>query len=194
MYLGLGIADPGESNRYLKALDSIGFFLLGSLCFSSFHRWGSPLRRWVFVSSFFFQALCVTATAVLVTRDIIDATTLRWPNVLSIALLSFQAAGSAVASRQLQYNELPTVVLTSVYCDLMSDPLLFTAKITEDPKRNRRAVAIVVCLCGAICGGLFAKSAVGLAGALWVSVAIKLIVSFIWYFWTPVQPEQNGEA
>ena len=173
---------------------SIGFFLLGSLCFSSFHRWGSPLRRWVFVTSFLFQGICVIATAILVTLDIIDATSLRWPNVLSIALLSFQAAGSAVASRQLQYNELPTVVLTSVYCDLMSDPLLLTAKISEDPKRNRRAVAIIVCLGGAICGGVFAKSTVGFAGALWVSVAIKLVVSVIWYVWIPVPEEQDGEA
>ncbi|KAF2230078.1 hypothetical protein EV356DRAFT_454679 [Viridothelium virens] len=194
VYLGLGIANPEESNRWLKALVSIGFFLLGSFCFSSFHRWGSPLRRWVFVSSFLFQGICVIATAILVTLDIIDAKTLRWPNVLSIGLLSFQAAGSAIASRQLQYNELPTVVLTSVYCDLAADPLLFTAKFSEDPKRNRRAIAIVVCLCGAICGGLFAKSAVGLAGALWVSVAIKLIVSVIWYLWAPVPQELNVEA
>ena len=194
MYLGLGLAKPEESNRYLKALISIGFFLLGSFSFSTFHRWGSPLRRWVFTSTFFFQGLCVIGTAILVTLDIIDKDTLRWPNVLSIALLSFQAAGSAVASRQLQYNELPTVVLTSVYCDLMSDPVLFTAKLSDDPKRNRRAVAIVVCLLGAICGGLFSKSEVGLAGALWVSVAIKLVVAATWFLWPAVPKEQNREA
>ncbi|KAI9689285.1 MAG: hypothetical protein M1820_010169 [Bogoriella megaspora] len=192
VYLGLGIAEPEASKRYLKALTSIGFFCLGAMCFGAFHRWGSPLRRWVFVSSFLFQAVCVVAAIIPVMLDIIDKESLRWPNIMSLAFLSFQAAGSAIGSRQLQYNELPTVVLTSVYCDLMSDPLLFTASLKEDPKRNRRALAIVVCLCGAICGGLFARSSAGLAGALWTSVAIKVFIAVVWLFWSPVRPVELG--
>jgi hypothetical protein len=173
---------------------SIGFFAFGALCFSTFHRTCTPLRRWVFITTFLFQAICIIIATIFVSLDIIDKTSLRWPNVLSVALLSFQAAGSAVASRQLQYNELPTVVLTSVYCDLMSDPLLFTAPITQDAKRNRRAVAVVVCLCGAICGGLFANSSVGLAGALWVSAGLKIIVAITWSLWAPANDALEDPA
>lgn len=45
-----------------------------------------------------------------------------WTQEVPIVLLSIQSAGQIVASRALGYNEIPTVVITSLLCDLMSAP------------------------------------------------------------------------
>lgn len=99
-----------------------------------------------------------------------------------IALIAFQAAGQAVTSRVLKYNSLTSVVLTSIYCDLFSDPLLLAAP-QANPERNRRAAAPVLLLIGAICGGLWAHSSIGLAGALWTAVVLKTMVVGAWSIW-----------
>jgi len=99
-----------------------------------------------------------------------------------IALIAFQAAGQAVTSRVLQYNGLTSVVLTSIYCDLFSDPSLL-AGLQANPERNRRAAAPVLLLIGAVLGGLWAHSSVGLAGALWMAVALKTLVVCAWMLW-----------
>lgn len=99
-----------------------------------------------------------------------------------IALIAFQAAGQAVTSRVLQFNGLTSVVLTSIYCDLFSDPGL-VAGFQANPERNRRAAAPVLLLLGAVLGGLWAHSSVGLAGALWTAVVLKAGVVGAWVLW-----------
>lgn len=101
----------------------------------------------------------------------------------AIAILAFQSAGQIVASRALKYNSMPTVVLTSLYCDMMSDAKLFTAPITDNADRNRRAVGAVLLFLGAVCGGFLSKSWVGFAGALWIAAFLKLCITFAWVLW-----------
>lgn len=118
---------------------------------------------------------------------------INWHDLAPLALLSFGASGQAVASRMLKYNELPTVVLTSLYCDLLSDPMLFKAGIREDPRRNRRVVAAVMLFAGAVSGGFLTKSWVGLPGALWIAAFLKGCILLAWFFWrgTPPPPDSR---
>ena len=190
VYLGLGLVEPASSDRWIKSLISIGCFCLGSLFFSSFHRILGARKRWVVLASFSTQMCCIVAAAVMVTLGSTEEPGLDWHVVVPLALLAFQSSGQAVASRVFQFNGLPSVVLTSTYCDLFSDPNLFTAGIKEDPERNRRIVAPLLLLAGACCGGLFAKSAVGLAGALWVAAGLKAGVICAWILW---KVEENDE-
>ena len=99
-----------------------------------------------------------------------------------LALIAFQAAGQAVTSRVLQYGGLTSVVLTSNYCDLFSDPKLF-AGFYSNVERNRRVAAPILCLIGAMFGGLWAHSSIGLSGALWTAVALKAAVIVAWMLW-----------
>jgi hypothetical protein len=99
-----------------------------------------------------------------------------------IALIAFQSAGQAVTSRVLAYGSMTSVVLTSIYCDLWSDPKLFAA-LSENAERNRRATAPILLLIGAIFGGLWAHSEIGLAGALWTAVVLKTVVIIAWCCW-----------
>lgn len=103
--------------------------------------------------------------------------------LLPLALLAFQFGGQIVTSRILGFNEVPTNVLTSVYCDLLSDPRLL-APLAANPKRNRRFAAAVLLVAGGVAGGWLQRSSAGMAAALWVAAAIKVFIAFAWLAWS----------
>jgi uncharacterized membrane protein YoaK (UPF0700 family) len=183
VYLGLGLVEPASSDRWIRSLISIGSFCLGSFCFAAFHRNLGARKRWVVVTSFATQMCLIIAAAIMVTLGSTKGPGTHWHVVVPIALLAFQSSGQTVASRVMQYSGLPSVVLTSTYCDLLSDPKLFTAGLTDNPERNRRIVAPMLLLAGACSGGLFAKSPVGLAGAVWTAAGLKACIVCSWMVW-----------
>jgi uncharacterized membrane protein YoaK (UPF0700 family) len=188
VYVGLGIVDPTSNTRWVKSLTSITFFCFGSFCFSRFHRYFSPQRRWVLVASYSVQLLFVLASALIVTFTSTKDAGLNWHVLVPIASVAFQSSGQAVTSRVLKFGGLTSVVLTSNYCDLFSDQDLFSAKNIE---RNRRTAAPILLLLGAIWGGLWAHSDVGLAGALWTAVVLKSLVVVVWFLW-PAERTDDG--
>lgn len=191
VYLGLGLVAPTEGTRWIRSGTSIAFFCLGSFFFSRFHRFFSPRRRWVLLASFLAQLILVTAAAIIVHVDTEEGGDLRWEVLVPLALVAFQSSGQAVTSRALQYNSLTSVVLTSIYCDLFSDPLIM-AGLTQNDERNRRAAAPVLLLIGAVIGGLWAHSSVGLPGALWTAATLKIIIIFSWCFWR-AEPDLDND-
>lgn len=127
-------------------------------------------------------ALIVTFTPPPATSD-----TVSWNVLLPLALVAFQSCGQAVASRALKYNALTSVVLTSIYCDLFSDQNLFAARNVE---RNQRAAAPTLLLLGAVAGGLFSHSSIGIMGALWLAAFIKGLMVVTWFFWPAEDDEE----
>lgn len=103
-----------------------------------------------------------------------------WDQEVPIFLLSLQSAGQIVASRALGFNEIPTVVITSLLCDMMSDPKLF---VLRNVKRDRRMIAFVLTLVGAIIGGWVTKVTKAISPILWVSAGIKGLLVLVWAFW-----------
>ncbi len=185
IYVGLGLAAPLESNRWQRSGTSIICFCLGSFFFARYHRYFGGRKRWVLVSSYFLQLLLIIAAALIVTFGPQTGTSgpvTVWI-ALPIAMVAFQSAGQAVTSRVLQYGSLTGVVLTSIYCDLFMDANLFSPP-TANVERNRRAAAPVLCVIGAIFGGLWAHSETGLAGALWTAVVLKSFIVVAWCFWS----------
>lgn len=184
VYLGLGIVAPSESIRWIKALTSITSFCVGSFFFARFHRFLGGRKRWVLVSSYALQLLLIVAAALVVTYghdESDDKERLHWQVLVPLGAVAFQSSGQAVTSRVLQYSGLTSVVLTSNYCDLFSDPNLLSLKNVE---RNRRIAAPVLLLVGAMFGGLWAHSSIGLAGALWTAAVLKAAVVIAWMVWS----------
>jgi hypothetical protein len=138
--------------------------------------------------SFFIQASMIMITAALVQAGVVSSamesnlvqTTTKWDSEVPIVLLSFQSAGQIVASRALGYNEIPTVVITSLLCDLMSDPKLF---LLRNEKRDRRLAAFILTLVGAIVGGWVTKATQQISPVLWLAAGIKFLVALCWGFW-----------
>jgi uncharacterized membrane protein YoaK (UPF0700 family) len=100
--------------------------------------------------------------------------------LLPVGLLAFQGGGQFVASRLLGFSEIPTVVLTSVYCDLGMDERLLGR---DNDKRDHRVGAVVMIALGAIAGGWISRSQAGMATAMWVAAALKLAIAVAWVFW-----------
>lgn len=155
------------------------------------------------MSSFLLQTVLMIVTTALISSGVVskektarpgndgDRGTFEWIELCPIALLAFQSAGQVVASRVLKYNAMPTVVLTSLYCDLMSDPHLLTAGLFEDPDRNRRFISAVMLFVGATVGGALTKSSVGFDGALWIATAVKGLMVLAWLLWREKRPQKE---
>jgi hypothetical protein len=141
--------------------------------FSRFHRLLTPLRRSTLVASFLLQAIFIFITA-LIQADVINGTLatippdIDWRQALPIALLSFQSTGQIVASRALSLSEVPSVVITSVLCDLVSDPQLLVG-LPSNAKRNRRILAFFGILAGAVAGGWLTSRTGKIQGSLWIA-------------------------
>ena len=131
--------------------------------------------------------LCIAAATILTIGPKASKDDITWNVLVPIALIAFQSCGQAVTSRALKYNALTSVVLTSIYCDLFSDPDIFALRNVE---RNRRGGAPLLLLLGVMMGGLFAHSSVGIAGALWMAAVLKLFAVIAWFFW-PAEPEED---
>ncbi|KAG6021625.1 hypothetical protein E4U41_002434 [Claviceps citrina] len=192
IFVALGTS--GYNNKpygWARSLCSIAVFILGSFAFSRVSLWLGGRRRGIIMLSFSLQFLMVTLAAAIIQGHIIDGSypskrpigSVDFKELIIIALLSFQAAGQIVTSRTLKVGEIPTVVVTSMLCDLMSDPALFV--LGKNDKRNRRFMAFVLTLLGAICGGWISKTAGAVGPSLWTVTGIKLGIACCWYFWKP---------
>ncbi|KAG4030697.1 hypothetical protein MFRU_011g01540 [Monilinia fructicola] len=188
IFVALGAS--GQNNRpfgWARSLVSIGFFCIGSFTFSRCHRFFGPLQRSTLIASFLLQSCCILIAAALVQGGAIEGTVPAglenyWNQIAPIALLSFQSSGQIVSSRVLGVGEVPTIVITSLLCDLLSDPLLFSPA-TQNSKRNRRAIAFVLTLVGAIVGGWVSKITRSVSPMLWVAGGCKVVLTLGWGFW-----------
>lgn len=186
--MGLGASNQNpRPYGWARSLTSIGCFVIGCFLFARLNRIIGARRRGSLMLSFFIQASIIVITAALVQGGAVSSalddssqSITRWDQEVPIVLLSLQSAGQIVASRALGFNEIPTVVITSLLCDLMSDPRLF---LLRNEKRDRRVMAFVFTLIGAIIGGWVTKATGDIAPILWLSAGIKFIVAFAWGLW-----------
>lgn len=194
IFVGLG-ASGQEARAYgwVGSLTAIGCFVVGSFLFARLHRILGARGRGSLMMSFAIQAGLIILTAGLVQGQVVSSILTKggnegegralWNEEVPIVLLSLQSAGQIVASRTLGFNEIPTVVITSLLCDLMSDPKLF---LLRNEKRDRRVIAFVLTLVGAIIGGWITKATQQIGPVLWLSAGIKVILAGVWGFWTTV--------
>ncbi|OGE46619.1 hypothetical protein PENARI_c163G04059 [Penicillium arizonense] len=162
VFLALGPSGQPAYPAYLwaKSLIALSVFIASNVFFIRLHRILSPRRRSTMIVSFTIQTLALLVTAILIQLGIISPkpedprAPIEWMQVLPISLLSFQAGGQICASRILALDEIPTVVLTTLLCDLLVDPKL-TAKFNL--KRNRRIGAFLALFLGAMTAGGLSK-------------------------------------
>lgn len=193
IFLALGASNQNNKPYdWARSLCSIGCFATGAFFFSRLHkRLGpKPTQRGILAASFLIQSLCICVAAALVQTGFVSsqnhngAGDTDWTEMAPIAFLSFQAAGQIVASRVLGVNELPTVVITSLMCDLMSDPKLFSRPIlTGNRKRANRIGGFVLTLLGSIIGGWMLKGTGMVTPVLWLVFAIKFVICLGWILW-----------
>ncbi|KAI1436167.1 DUF1275 domain protein [Xylaria sp. CBS 124048] len=189
----IALGTTGQHTRpfgWTRSLTSIGSFVIGCVAFSRFHALiGRGRQRLTVFTSFLVQTILVVLSVGMIQGGLIDG---RYPSrrdpsdvdftvLAPIALLSFQAAGQIVNSRGLGVSEVPTVVITTLLCDLVSDPNIL-APFSQNAKRNRRAVAFVLTLLGAIVGGCISKTTGFVQNSLWLVAGLKFGITLFWLF------------
>jgi len=209
VFLALGAAGlpAHETFLWLRSLVSIVSFAFGCFCFSNTRRF-HPKRKSTLAFSFLVQSAAIFLAAALAQAKVVsdfaqksvpgfgqgDPEGLTGSQIvlLPVALLAWQFGGQISSSRMLGFGEVPTCVLTSVYCDLLSDPKIL-APLKDNAKRNRRFMAIILLLVGGICGGWLQRSPGGMTAVLWIAGFIKLMLAISWTLWRSKETEAKGE-
>ncbi|KAI3395884.1 hypothetical protein diail_669 [Diaporthe ilicicola] len=200
IFLALGTANLpfGAETLWLRALVSIVCFWAGCWFFSQSRRVKAKAKS-TLAGSFLIQSLFILIAAAVSQSGAVPAFGMHnlgtaaaherlaqyeteSMTLLPLALLAFQFGGQIVTSRVLGFNEVPTNVLTSLYCDLFSDPLIL-APVGKNVKRNRRVVAVLLMVAGGILGAWLQKSKAGMPAALWIGGAIKMAIAVSWVGW-----------
>lgn len=133
----------------------------------------------------------------------------RFLDLLGIALLALESAGQVCLSRVLLLNELPTIVLSTLYHDLLAESLSImrcwkesSARweyLVTQKKQIRRLACILALFAGAVVGGRVFRSRDRLGAAPWLAAGIKIVISVAWCLWrrkpvteTVVEEEKPG--
>ena len=136
----------------------------------------------IFVAAAIIEAGVVDGALNYVSTDI------TWRDEIPIALLSFQAAGQIISSRALNLSDIPSVVITSMLCDISSDPNII-APLGSNVNRNRKVLAFFAILVGAIIGGYIGKATGRVQVNLWIAGSLKMLITFAWVLWPEKSPE-----
>jgi len=191
VFVGLGASHQplNKPLGWLSSLLSIGCFMLGVATIAFCSRHAGATKRATIVVSFFMQATLIVIAAALVEAKTIPIATpeeqesgrtkFHYISLLPLAFLAFQAGGQIVVSRSFGHNHIPSIVLTSLYSDLVADPLFWQP---VNIKRNERIASAVLVLTGAITGGWIMRE-VNMAAVLWFAAAIKYAIVLGFVFW-----------
>ncbi|KAL8871902.1 MAG: hypothetical protein Q9174_002371 [Haloplaca sp. 1 TL-2023] len=167
-----------DSFKWARSAVSILSLMLGSLIAGRLYNAVGATRRLTLILSFFIQSLCIIVAALLVYTDAVPETIKTDKLVLiAIPFLAAQSGAQIATAKALDFSELPTTVLTSVYNDLASDGNLFA---WDNPKRDRRAASVALMLLGGISGAWLSKTSGSLTNVLWLGAAIKILLGLSW--------------
>lgn len=162
-------------------------------------RWGDNIgshrRIWLTLGSW-ISALFTMAAAVVIWKSgsagiADDRGDPAWTDTLSFVTIAFMSAGlgvQGIQGKRLNTQFTTTIVLTTVWVELMTDPKLFNLRqkvITRDHK---------LIAAGALFLGAFISRAIlfklGPAGTLGVGCGFRILIALSWLF-IPAKPEKN---
>jgi hypothetical protein len=72
-----------------------------------------------------------------------------------------------------------TIVLTTVWCELMADPKLFAARRVAS--RDRKILAVSSVFVGGFCSRAILQS-IGSPASLGIGAGLRVLVAFSWFF------------
>ncbi|KZP11461.1 hypothetical protein FIBSPDRAFT_922152 [Athelia psychrophila] len=183
--------EPGQRDYSFHNADQLA--LTSILCFAfgaSFGRIGDKIgcktRLWLMLGTF-LQSLFTMVAAVTIWRggeaSISDSRgDAVWTNALSyvcVAFLSMSLGLQGIMGKRVNTQFTTTIVLTTTWCELMTEPSLF--KRGFYPARDHKILAIVVLFIGGFTGRCLVDQ-IGSAGTLGVGCGIRFLIALSWYF------------
>ncbi|KAI6142726.1 hypothetical protein BKA82DRAFT_4190120 [Pisolithus tinctorius] len=170
-----------------RALCSLLSFLFGAFIGRFGDRIGSQTRLWVTLGTF-IQTVFTMAAAIAIRKSgqlsLLDSSTdPAWSNVLSFVCIVFMSASmglQGIMGKRLNTQFTTTVVLTSTWCELVTEPQLFHFRRLVKA-RDHKVIAILFLFIGGFTGRVVLDK-IGSAGALGVGAGIRFFVTLSWLF------------
>ncbi|KAA1473103.1 hypothetical protein DENSPDRAFT_222914 [Dentipellis sp. KUC8613] len=170
-----------------QALTSVLTFIFGASIGRLGDRMGARTRAWLALGTF-IQALFTMAAAICLWKSGQGSVAgFRgdpvWTNASTFACLGFMSASlglQGIMGKRVNTQFATTIVLTTVWCELMADPKLFNLRQSVI-SRDHKLIAI-----GALfLGGFVSRAilqAIGSSGALGIGVGMRMIIMVAWFF------------
>ncbi|KAF9652301.1 hypothetical protein BDM02DRAFT_3109291 [Thelephora ganbajun] len=170
-----------------QALCSLLSFLGGSFVGRLGDRMGSNTRMWLFTGTM-IQAFFTMAAAVAISQSgqgsvAPNRSSPAWTNAITFVCLGFMSASmglQGIMGKRINSQFATTVVLTSVWCELVADPKLLNLR-KGIISRDYKILAIFALFLGAFLGRAILAE-IGSAGALGVATGIRVLLAFGWLF------------
>ncbi|KAF8579645.1 hypothetical protein K439DRAFT_1637732 [Ramaria rubella] len=175
---------PGPSFRLVdrQSLTSILTFLGGAFVGRIGDRMGSRTRAWLFLGTI-IQALFTMAAAILLWKGGQTSFGSRgptWTNAEGYAALAFASASmglQGIMGKRVNTQFATTIVLTTVWCELMADPLLFRARFIKT--RDLKVIAVAALFLGGFVGRALLDK-IGSAGTFGIGTGFRVLIALMW--------------
>ncbi|KAJ7735100.1 hypothetical protein DFH07DRAFT_114569 [Mycena maculata] len=167
-----------------QALTSLLSFNAGAFFGRIGDRVGPHKRIWLVVATF-VQVLLTMAAALTVWQSGQGSIAAirgnpSWTNTLTFAGLAFMSASlgvQGIVGKRLNTQFTTTIVLTTVWVELVNDPRLFARQRVKT--RDHKLIAASALFFGALVArALLAK--IGAAGALGIGAGVRVLITFAW--------------
>jgi len=180
---------PGNTNFEFQivdrqALTSVITFILGASLGRIGDHLGSKSRLWLF-SGTLIQCLFTMAGALAVWKSGQPSISSgrgdpNWTNTLGFVGLGFISASiglQGIMGKRINSQFATTVVLTTIWCELMADPKFFLPK--HVPSRDHKMISIF----SLFLGGFVSRACIDKVGSAWtigIGAFIRLLIAFSW--------------
>ncbi|THV03528.1 hypothetical protein K435DRAFT_827097 [Dendrothele bispora CBS 962.96] len=169
-----------------QALVSLLTFNLGAFLGRIGDRMGPHTRIWLVLGTF-IQTLFTMAAAVTIWQSgslsiADDRGDPSWSNALSYVCLAFMSASlgcQGILGKRLNTQFTTTIVLTTVWVELVTDPKLFYHERVKT--RDHKLIAAFFLFLGAFASRAILAT-VGASGALGVGTGVRLLITLSWLF------------
>ena len=117
-----------------------------------------------------------------------------WTNAQSFVALGFASASiglQGIMGKRVNTQFATTVVLTTVWCELMADPKLFRAKWVLT--RDHKFIAVLALFLGGFIGRALIDK-IGSAGTFGVGTGIRVLIAISWLFVPAKRAKKDGKS
>jgi len=169
-----------------QALTSLLSFNAGAFFGRLGDRMGPHKRLWLVLSTL-VQVLLTMAAAILVWKSGQGSiAALRgdpsWTNAetfVALALMSASLGVQGIVGKRLNTQFTTTIVLTTVWVELVTDPRLFNIR-QKVITRDHKLIAAVALFGGAFVARAILATSIGAAGALGVGAGVRVLIALAW--------------
>ncbi|KAF8510659.1 hypothetical protein BU17DRAFT_77645 [Hysterangium stoloniferum] len=187
---------PGRHFRLIdqQSLASILTFLGGAFLGRIGDHMGNRTRAWLFLGTF-IQALFTMVASILLFKagqSSFNTHGPTWTEPLGFAALGFASASmglQGIMGKRVNTQFATTIVLTTVWCELMAEPKLFRASLVRS--RDLKVIAVASLFVGGFAGRALVDK-FGDSVTFAIGAGIRVIIALMW-LWVPKKRQSENE-